>query len=90
MFRPLSAPLGQPGWGIAWYINGLLIPVITVKRGVTYRFEVYGGNNPALSASYHPFYITNDPVGGYNQATTQERQVSVRDYQSLYILFICF
>ena len=26
MFLSVSAPLGHPGWGIAWYINGLLIP----------------------------------------------------------------
>ncbi|XP_072039501.1 protein Skeletor, isoforms B/C-like [Amphiura filiformis] len=62
--RGYEGIIGQPGWGIAWYINGLLIPVITVKRGVTYRFEVFGGDDDQLSASYHPFYITNDNRGG--------------------------
>ncbi|XP_071502087.1 protein Skeletor, isoforms B/C-like [Diadema antillarum] len=58
---------GSVGWGIAWYIDGNLIPEITVQRGQTYTFEVYGGNNPNQSASYHPFYITTDPAGGYAQ-----------------------
>jgi len=42
--------LGTPSWGIAWYINDLLIPEITVERGQTYTFIVEGGDdssNPA-------------------------------------------
>lgn len=34
---------GQPSWGIAWYINDLLIPEIYVERGETYTFLVEGG-----------------------------------------------
>ena len=33
------------GWGIAWYINGLLIPEIYVVRGKTYTFVVEGGDD---------------------------------------------
>ena len=69
--------LGRPGWGIAWYINDELIPIITVKRGVTYTFDIYGGDDDRLPASYHPFYITDDPDGGYAQLSPQEQQVEI-------------
>ena len=38
-----TAITGQPSWGIAWYINDLLIPDIYVERGETYTFQVEGG-----------------------------------------------
>lgn len=41
---------GHPSWGIAWYLNDLLIPELYVQRGQTYTFLVEGGNdetNPA-------------------------------------------
>ncbi|XP_071955151.1 protein Skeletor, isoforms B/C-like [Antedon mediterranea] len=56
---------GNVGWGIAWYINGLLIPRLTLTRGTTYTFSVNGGNDPSRSADYHPLYLTNDTGGGY-------------------------
>lgn len=65
---------GQPAWGIAWYINDLLIPEITVERGQTYTFIVEGGNDPTNPARYHPFYITNSPEGGFGQKTEDERK----------------
>nr|CAD7199096.1 unnamed protein product [Timema douglasi] len=64
---------GHVGWGISWYINGLLIPVINVVRGKTYSFVVEGGLDPEVPARYHPFYITDDPVGGYEHKTPEER-----------------
>nr|CAD7396733.1 unnamed protein product [Timema cristinae] len=67
---------GHVGWGISWYINGLLIPVINVVRGKTYSFVVEGGLDPEVPARYHPFYITDDPVGGYEHKTPEERAVS--------------
>lgn len=72
---------GHVGWGISWYINGLLIPEINVIRGRKYTFVVEGGSNPDVPARYHPFYITNDPVGGYFHKTDKEKEVS-----SLYCL----
>lgn len=48
--RGYSRITGQPSWGIAWYINEMLIPEITVERGQNYTFIVEGGNdktNPA-------------------------------------------
>ncbi|KOC59250.1 Protein Skeletor, isoforms B/C [Habropoda laboriosa] len=64
---------GHVGWGIAWYINGLLIPEINVVRGTKYSFVVEGGENPDVQARYHPFYITDDPIGGYQHKTPEEK-----------------
>lgn len=66
---------GHVGWGISWYINGLLIPEINVVRGKKYTFVVEGGSDPEVPARYHPFYITNDPVGGYYHKTDEEKKV---------------
>uniref|UniRef100_A0A1A9VGE8 DOMON domain-containing protein n=1 Tax=Glossina austeni TaxID=7395 RepID=A0A1A9VGE8_GLOAU len=60
---------GLPSWGIAWYINDLLIPEITVERGKNYEFFVEGGDNPSQPARYHPLYITDSPEGGIGQKT---------------------
>nr|XP_022902500.1 protein Skeletor, isoforms B/C [Onthophagus taurus] len=72
--RGYPAITGHVGWGISWYINGLLIPVINVVRGKTYNFVVEGGLDSSIPAKYHPFYITDDPVGGYEYKTAEERQ----------------
>ncbi|XP_071947176.1 protein Skeletor, isoforms B/C-like [Antedon mediterranea] len=61
------------GWGISWYINDMLIPRIYLKRNVNYTFKVLGGNDASQSASYHPFYITNDKGGGYASLTDMEK-----------------
>ena len=66
---------GNTGWGISWYINGLLIPEVTVVRGETYTFVVEGGQSAERAARYHPFYITDDPQGGYGFKTPIERSV---------------
>uniref|UniRef100_A0A131YTZ5 Chitin-binding protein n=1 Tax=Rhipicephalus appendiculatus TaxID=34631 RepID=A0A131YTZ5_RHIAP len=55
---------GQSGWGISWWINEELIPVLHVERGKTYTFVVEGGLDPSNSARYHPFYITDSSKGG--------------------------
>lgn len=64
---------GQISWGIAWYINDLLAPVIEMKRGTTYTITAYGGNDASNGAEYHPFYITTSPFGGYQQINATER-----------------
>ncbi|CAH2058944.1 unnamed protein product, partial [Iphiclides podalirius] len=69
-----SAITGHVGWGISWFINGLLIPEITVVRGKKYTFVVEGGSDPDVPARYHPFYITNDPVGGYFHKSNEEKE----------------
>lgn len=72
--RGYPAITGHVGWGISWYINGLLIPEINVVRGKTYTFVVEGGNDPEVSAKYHPFYITDDPIGGYAYKSPEEQK----------------
>ena len=67
---------GNPGWGIAWYVNGYIIPKLQLKRNVTYTFTVNGGKDANVQANYHPFYITNDADGGYFQLTDAEKEVS--------------
>lgn len=69
---------GHVGWGISWYINGLLIPEINVVRGKTYTFVVEGGHDPEIPAKYHPFYITDDSVGGFEHKTDEEKSVSLQ------------
>ncbi|XP_071827126.1 uncharacterized protein [Apostichopus japonicus] len=72
--RGVDGITGVVGWGIAWYINQALIPVITVSRGVQYTFVINGGNDPTVPAIYHPFYITDSPRGGYSQQTPAQQQ----------------
>ena len=52
------------GWGIAWYLNGSLIPEIYVLRGTQVTFNVNGGNVPSVASNYHPFYLTSSSTGG--------------------------
>lgn len=47
-----SVSIGHPSWGIAWYLNDLLIPELYVERGQTYTFLVEGGNDETLPARY--------------------------------------
>ncbi|XP_018019886.1 protein Skeletor, isoforms B/C, partial [Hyalella azteca] len=48
-----------PSWGIAWWVNELLIPEIYVVRGQTYYFVVEGGDDPTKQASS---FVNNDLV----------------------------
>ncbi|XP_058798025.1 protein Skeletor, isoforms B/C isoform X2 [Phymastichus coffea] len=69
---------GQPSWGIAWYINDKLIPEITVERGQNITFIVEGGKDKTNPAKYHPFYITDNPEGGFGQLNpSQQRRQKV-------------
>nr|CAD7406842.1 unnamed protein product [Timema poppensis] len=65
---------GQPSWGIAWYINDMLIPEIYVERGQTYSFVVEGGNDRTNPARYHPFYITDSKEGGFGQKSEADQK----------------
>ncbi|KAH7941167.1 hypothetical protein HPB49_010665 [Dermacentor silvarum] len=62
--RGYAAITGQSGWGISWWINRELIPVLHVERGKTYKFIVEGGDDDSTSTNYHPFYITDSAKGG--------------------------
>ncbi|KAF7495422.1 Protein Skeletor, isoforms B/C [Sarcoptes scabiei] len=67
-----STGLASPN--LVWYINGLLAPILYVKRGRTYTFRIEGGNNPSQAELYNPLYITNDPYGGFTELTDSERK----------------
>ena len=67
--------IGISGWGISWYLNGLLIPKIELYRGFEYTFIVEGGDDPSNPARYHPFYITNNERGGFLVKSEQEKKV---------------
>jgi len=71
--RGYTSITGKPSWGIAWYINGYLIPKLILRRGTTYTFRVNGGFDKNDDANYHPFYLTTSPEGGYFQLTPEER-----------------
>lgn len=62
--RGREAVVGEPGWGIAWYMNDILTTVIAVERNKTYKFRVYGGDDATKPAQHHPLYITSDSKGG--------------------------
>ena len=68
-------PSGKPAWHVAWYVDGLLAPVIKMKRGTTYIINVFGGNDPTELENYHPFYLTSSPTGGYKQLSEEEKRV---------------
>ncbi|XP_042862288.1 protein Skeletor, isoforms B/C-like [Penaeus japonicus] len=72
--RGYKAITGLPSWGIAWWINDMLIPEIYVERGQTYYFTVSGGNDKLNSPRYHPLYITSSPEGGFGQKTVEEQK----------------
>ena len=69
---------GLSGWGIAYYINDTMIPVLRLRRNVTYTFIVEAGNNPNDGPNYHPFYITDSEDGGILLDTPEERAVNKR------------
>lgn len=70
---------GEGSPGLVWYINGLMAPIIHVQRGKTYTFKIEGGDTYDKSYRfYHPFYITDDPYGGYLlQNITQRNQQKI-------------
>ncbi|KAF0312975.1 Protein Skeletor, isoforms B/C [Amphibalanus amphitrite] len=72
--RGFTGTTGQLSSSLAWYLHGYLVPEIYLKRGQTYKFLVEGGKNPADPEFYHPFIITDDPVGGYGQLDEEARR----------------
>jgi hypothetical protein len=71
--RGYAGITNSTSWGIAFYLNDLLIPMIEMRRGTTYTFLVNGGNDINSSAMYHPFYITTSATGGFVQLDPEER-----------------
>ena len=60
-----------------------MIPVLRLRRNVTYTFIVEAGDNPDLGPNYHPFYITDSEDGGILLDTPEERLVSKSNITSL-------
>jgi len=72
---------GQASWGIAWYINDLLIPEIYVERGQTYTFIVQGG---APSTLYRVVFSFTEFFFRFAGRTGNDPTNSAR-YHPLYI-----
>ncbi|GMT35962.1 hypothetical protein PFISCL1PPCAC_27259, partial [Pristionchus fissidentatus] len=77
----LGAPGGKKGYAAmthsrpskyVWYVNGYLADVY-LKRGSTYTFIVEGGNDKSTSDFYNPLYISDDPYGGFNKLSDDEK-----------------
>jgi len=47
----------KPAWGVAWHFDGVGAPEIVLRRGTKYTFKI-------RTAANHPFYITDNPIGG--------------------------
>jgi len=62
-----SGQTGLPSSSLVWFIEGLMVPELYLRRGLTYTFKIEGGNNPRSAEYYHPFIITDEPTGGYDR-----------------------
>jgi len=83
--------VGLSGWGIAYYIDNTLIPVLRVRRNVTYTFIVEAGDDVNDGPNYHPFYITSSIDGGILLDTPEQRAVSIINimYQCTMTTHVC-
>ena len=69
----LSKITGKVGWGVTFWVNGLMAPEIVVERGVPYNFIIETGNDEATASRRHPFYITDSNEGGFQHKTYEEQ-----------------
>ncbi|KAG8230724.1 hypothetical protein J437_LFUL010825, partial [Ladona fulva] len=65
--RGYQGMTGMATPGFSWYINGYLAPELYLRRGLTYAFDVRGGNDPHSPDAYHPMIITDEPHGGIDR-----------------------
>ena len=63
--------IGAPE-GTALYVNGLLTPELTLVRGQEYTFVIETGLGTDARQVFHPFYITDDSIGGRQTKTEAE------------------
>ncbi|XP_033633093.1 protein Skeletor, isoforms B/C-like [Asterias rubens] len=68
---------GQPAWKDSFYVDGLLVPVIKMKRNTKYIINVFTGNDPTDPINYNPLYLTSSPTGGFDQLSHDERKNEV-------------
>jgi hypothetical protein len=59
---------------LSWYMNGALAPELYMRRGLTYAFNVRGGNNPHSTEHYHPLIITDEPIGGFDKLSDSNQK----------------
>jgi len=71
--RGFSGKTNLPASSQVWYVEGLMTPDLYLRRGLQYTFKIEGGNNAASAEFYHPFIITDEPVGGYNRLTKEQK-----------------
>jgi len=71
--RGFSGKTGLPSGSMVWYIDGFLVPELYLRRGLTYTFKVEGGGNPRSAEFYHPFIITDEPIGGVARLTDKQK-----------------
>jgi len=71
--RGFSGKTGLPSSSMVWFIEGLMVPELYLRRGLTYTFKIEGGGNPRSAEYYHPFIITDEKVGGYDRLSEKQR-----------------
>uniref|UniRef100_T1J334 DOMON domain-containing protein n=1 Tax=Strigamia maritima TaxID=126957 RepID=T1J334_STRMM len=69
-----SAYTGKQTYALVWWCNELMAPEIWVDYGQTYRFYIEGGDDSTNPDKYNPFYITDDPDGGYMNKPEEQRR----------------
>ena len=75
--------------GQSFYLNGLPSPDLHLQRGQTYTFVVETGLGADASGRViHPFYITSDERGGFQDKTELEQRVCVTHCSILHNLDI--
>ena len=58
------------------YINGILAPDMTLQRGKEYTFVVETGLGSDPDQTFHPLYITSDPIGTIQNYNVMEQSSS--------------
>ena len=58
------------------YINGILAPDMTLQRGKEYTFVVETGLGSDPDQTFHPLYITSDPIGNIQNCNVMEQSSS--------------
>jgi hypothetical protein len=76
---PATTSRGNQGLGpdgTAMYINGILAPDMTLQRGKEYTFVVETGLGSDSDQTFHPLYITSDPIGNIQNFDVLEQSSS--------------
>ena len=63
-----------------------MIPVLKLRRNMTYTFIVEAGNDPNDGPNYHPFYITDSIDGGILLDSPEDRMVHCAKNTSCYLI----